>query len=147
MPIAGILFAQVLLSAARKWLDRMNRLSAAMVEAAMTMYLVHVAIMLWLSVAFIRVSWPAELEIALIIVLSAASYAFDCVVKSSSVLTFLFNGTWEARGGMTASIAPRKYLSQSAGGDQEDGRVGMPVAPWLPRSADRARRYLVGEPR
>lgn len=108
MPIVGILFAHVLLSAARKWLDRRNRLSAAMVEAAMTMYLVHVAIVLWLSVAFIRVPWPAELEIALIIVLSAAaSYAFCRVVKSSSVLTFLFNGRWAVRGGMTASIAPR----------------------------------------
>lgn len=81
-------------------------------QAAMTMYLVHVAIVLWLSVAFIRVSWPAELEIALIIVLSAASYAFDCVVQSSSVLTFLFNGTWEVRGGVTASIAPRNISAK-----------------------------------
>ncbi|PHK94079.1 hypothetical protein CR162_15035 [Pseudoroseomonas rhizosphaerae] len=108
MPVVGILFSHVLLSAARKWLDRRNRLSNAMVEAAMTIYLVHVAIVLWLSVAFLEVSWPAELEIALIVVLSAAaSYAFHCLVRSSPVLTFLFNGTWEVRGGMTASAAPR----------------------------------------
>ena len=39
MPVVGVLFAHLLLSSARLWLDRRTRLSAAMVEAAMTMYL------------------------------------------------------------------------------------------------------------
>lgn len=46
MPVVGVLFAHLLLSAARFWLNRRTRLSAAMVEAAMTMYLVHVPIVL-----------------------------------------------------------------------------------------------------
>ncbi|PWC26841.1 acyltransferase family protein [Teichococcus aestuarii] len=105
MPIVGILFSHVLLSAARRWLDRRTALSSAMVDASMTMYLVHVAIVLWLAVAFMRVSWPAEVEIVLIVLLSAASsYAFYSIVRKSSVLTFLFNGTRAVRG--TAS-APR----------------------------------------
>lgn len=94
MPIVGVLFSHVLLSAARRWLDRRTRFSRAMVEVAMTMYLVHVAFVLWLSVAFLTVSWPAEVEIMLIILLSAGgSYGFCRVVAASPLLTYLFNGT------------------------------------------------------
>jgi glucan biosynthesis protein C len=94
MPVVGILFSHVLLSAAREWLDHRTRLSIAMVDASMTMYLVHVAIVLWLSVAFVQVPWPAELEILLIVMLSASlSYAFHRLVGKSVMLTFLFNGT------------------------------------------------------
>lgn len=94
MPIVGVLFSHVLLSAARKWLDRRTHFSRAMVDVAMTMYLVHVAFVLWLSVAFLAVPLPAEVEIVLIILLSAGgSYGFCRVVAASPCLTYLFNGT------------------------------------------------------
>ncbi|WP_198368171.1 acyltransferase family protein [Roseomonas sp. KE0001] len=93
MPVVGVLFAHLLLSAARLWLDRRTRLSAAMVKAAMTMYLVHVPIVLWLSVAFLAVGWPAEVEFLLITVISvAASYGFYCLVIRHPTLALLFNG-------------------------------------------------------
>ncbi|MDJ0390304.1 acyltransferase family protein [Roseomonas sp. E05] len=94
MPVVGVLFSHVLLSAARRWLDRRTRFSRAMVDVAMTMYLVHVAFVLWLSVAFLAVPLPAEVEIVLIILLSTAgSYGFCRIVRASPLLTFLFNGT------------------------------------------------------
>ncbi|MDJ0391140.1 acyltransferase family protein [Roseomonas sp. E05] len=99
MPIVGVLFSHVLLSAARRWLDRRTRFSRAMVDVAMTMYLVHVAFVLWLSVAFLAVPWPAEVEIVLIILLSAGgSYGFCRVVAASPLLTYLFNGTTPGSG-------------------------------------------------
>ncbi|KAA2211322.1 acyltransferase family protein [Teichococcus oryzae] len=98
MPVVGVLFAHLLLSAARLWLDRRTRLSAALVEAAMTMYLVHVPIVLWLSVGFLSVDWPAEAEFFLITVVAvAASYAFHCIVDRQSALTLLFNGQAASR--------------------------------------------------
>lgn len=93
MPLVGVLFAHLLLSAARLWLDRRTRLSAAMVEAAMTMYLVHVPIVLWLAVGFLAVGWPTEVEFMLITVISAAgSYGFHRLVVRHPVLAVLFNG-------------------------------------------------------
>jgi len=110
MPIVGVLFSHVLLSAARRWLDRRTRFSRAMVEAAMTMYLVHVAFVLWLSVAFLAVPWPAEVEILLIILLSAGgSYGFCRMVAASPLLTYLFNGTTPGGNGQPiagAGISP-----------------------------------------
>ncbi|WP_419900485.1 acyltransferase family protein [Roseomonas sp. USHLN139] len=93
MPVVGVLFAHLLLSAARLWLDRRTRLSATMVEAAMTMYLVHVPIVLWLAVGFLAVGWPAEVEFLLITIISAAaSYGFHRLVVRHPALAVLFNG-------------------------------------------------------
>lgn len=93
MPVVGVLFAHLLLSSARLWLDRRTRLSAAMVEAAMTMYLVHVPIVLWLTVGFLAVGWPAEVEFLLITIITvAASYGFHCLVARHPILVVLFNG-------------------------------------------------------
>lgn len=93
MPVVGVLFAHLLLSASRLWLDRQSRLSAAMVKAAMTMYLVHVPIVLWLSVGFLAVKWPPEAEFLAITFLSvAASYGFYCLVIRHPTLALLFDG-------------------------------------------------------
>ncbi|MFZ6765271.1 acyltransferase family protein [Pseudoroseomonas sp. WGS1072] len=93
MPVVGVLFAHLLLSAARLWLDRRTWLSAAMVDAAMTMYLVHVPFVLWLCIGFLAVEWPAEAEFLVITVLSAAaSYGFYCLVIRHPTLELLFNG-------------------------------------------------------
>jgi len=93
MPVVGVLFSHLLLSAARLWLDRRTRLSSAMVDAAMTMYLVHVPFVLWLSVAFLAVGWPAEVEFLLITFIAAAtSYGFHCLVTRHPTLALLFSG-------------------------------------------------------
>lgn len=109
MPIVGVLFAHLLFSAARRWLDRSTALSRAMVDAAMTMYLVHVAFVLWLSVAFLQVSWPPLAEFLLITLLSGlASYALHRAFRHSPLLTFLFNGTKPPghRGSMASAPLP-----------------------------------------
>jgi len=105
MPIVGILFAHLLLSASRRWLDRSTPLSRAMVDAAMTMYLVHVVIVLWLAVAFLAIPLPPEVEILVIVAVSGAlSYGFHRVIRRSPLLLFLFNGVrppplWKAAAG------------------------------------------------
>lgn len=59
----------------------------------MTMYLVHVPIVLWLAVGFLALRWPAEVEFLLITVLSVAgSYGFHRLVVRNPVLAVLFNG-------------------------------------------------------
>lgn len=93
MPVVGILFSHVLLSAARRWLDRPTGFTRIMVDAAMTMYLVHVVFVLWLSVLFLAVPLPAELEILIIVLLTGGgSYLVYRLVAVSPLLTFLFNG-------------------------------------------------------
>ncbi|ONH81110.1 hypothetical protein APZ41_021680, partial [Roseomonas mucosa] len=60
---------------------------------AMTMYLVHVPIVLWLTVGFLAVGWPAEVEFLLITIITvAASYGFHCLVARHPILVVLFNG-------------------------------------------------------
>jgi len=96
MPVVGVLFSHLLLSAARLWLDRRTQLSAAMVDAAMTMYLVHVPFVLWLSVGFLVVGWPAEVEFLLITVAAVvASYGFHRLVTRHPTLALLFSGQAE----------------------------------------------------
>ncbi|WP_160938526.1 acyltransferase family protein [Teichococcus coralli] len=95
MPVVGILFSHLLLSAARRWLNRSTPLSRAMVDGAMTIYLVHVVFVLWLSVAFLAIALPPEVEILIIVTLSAAlSYGFHRLIRRSPLLMLLFNGVW-----------------------------------------------------
>ncbi|MDJ0389128.1 acyltransferase family protein [Roseomonas sp. E05] len=97
MPIVGILFSHLLLSGARRWLDRSTPLSKAMVEGAMTIYLVHVVFVLWLSVAFLKIPLPPLLEILIIVTLSAVlSCGFHRLIRRSPPLMLLFNGVWPA---------------------------------------------------
>ncbi|WP_161600891.1 acyltransferase family protein [Teichococcus oryzae] len=92
-PMVGILFSHLLLSAARMWLDRSTSLSRAMVEGAMTMYLVHVVFVCWLGLAFLSVEWPAMVEFTIISVAAVAlSWGFHLIVRRSPVLMMLFNG-------------------------------------------------------
>jgi len=93
MPIVGILFSHLLLSAARRWLDRSTPLSRAMVDGAMTIYLVHVVFVLWLSVAFLAVALPPLVEVAIIVGLSGVlAYGFHRLIRRSPLLMLLFNG-------------------------------------------------------
>jgi glucan biosynthesis protein C len=93
VPVLGVLFAQLLLSAARRWLDRETPLSRKLTEAAMTMYLVHVPLVLWLAGAMLDWRLPPLLEVAMLTILvGLASFALHRLLRRSPVLSFLFNG-------------------------------------------------------
>lgn len=93
MPIVGILFSHVLLSAARRWMDRPSAIGASLSEAAMTIYLVHIAIICWLAGFFLEISLNPLLEFAIISALTfAVSYGFHLAIRRNPVLLYLFNG-------------------------------------------------------
>jgi glucan biosynthesis protein C len=99
-PIVGILFAHLLLSAARQWLDHSTALSRAMVDGAMTMYLVHVVFACWLAVGFLFVDWPAWAEFGIITVAAfLLSWGSHLLVRRSPLLMLLFNGRGSAPAG------------------------------------------------
>ncbi|MFC3126341.1 acyltransferase family protein [Pseudoroseomonas globiformis] len=95
-PITGILFAHVLMSAARRYLNRSTPLSRALVDASMTMYLVHIAFVTWFCALFLSITMNPLLEFGLITVLSLlGSYATHLIVRRSKLLLLLFNGRSE----------------------------------------------------
>jgi len=93
VPVLGVIFAQVLLSAARHWLDKETPASRALVEASMTMYLVHVPIAFWLAVAMLETPLPPLLETVLLTAVTGLiSFAIHRLLRRSALLSMLFNG-------------------------------------------------------
>lgn len=92
-PAAGILVAHLLLSAARRWMNSSSRFVRNMVEASMTMYLVHIVFVCWLCLAFLFVRINPLLEFTLVTAVTLlASFATHLLVRRSTTLMLLFNG-------------------------------------------------------
>jgi glucan biosynthesis protein C len=92
-PIAGVLSAHVMLSAARTWFNRTTAMTSKMVEASMTVYLFHSLFICWGAVLFLEISWNPLLEFSVIVVAATiASLVVHAIVRRNGTLLFLLNG-------------------------------------------------------
>jgi glucan biosynthesis protein C len=92
-PIAGILFAHVLMSGAQRWLNRSDSLTRKMVDASMTVYLFHILFICWFAVALFYVALDPLLKFGLIVVVTTiTSLGVHTLLSRSVALMFLFNG-------------------------------------------------------
>jgi len=97
-PVVGILFAHILLSAARKWFNTSNRVTRAGVDASFTVYLVHQVFVAFGVLLFMGSGVPPVAQFA-VIVAGATVLSLGChaVVRRSSLLMLLFNGVLPGR--------------------------------------------------
>lgn len=100
IPPTGIYWSKILLSVALRWLDTPNRWVRGLVNASMTIYLVHMVIIVFLGVAFALVDLPPVVEfLAITLAAGVLSLGFHRLVSGNWLLMFLFTGIAKGRPG------------------------------------------------
>jgi acyl-CoA synthetase (AMP-forming)/AMP-acid ligase II len=99
VPVTGIYCAKLLFFMAFHWLNAANRWTQKFVDASMTVYLVHMVIIVILGCGFSFVAIPTALEFSIIVVLTTAlSFLAHKLIMAHWLLTLLFTGAAKRRG-------------------------------------------------
>jgi acyl-CoA synthetase (AMP-forming)/AMP-acid ligase II len=99
IPVTGIYCAKLLFFMAFHWINAANRWTQKFVDASMTIYLVHMVIIVILGCAFSFVAMPTALEFSIIVVLTTAlSFLAHKAIIAHWLPTLLFTGTAKGRG-------------------------------------------------
>lgn len=98
VPLTGIYWSKILLFVALRWLDTPNAWVRKLVNASMTIYLVHMVIIVFLGAAFALVDLPPVGEFLIITVATGVlSLGFHQLVSRNWLLMFLFTGIAKGR--------------------------------------------------
>ncbi|MDJ0389060.1 AMP-binding protein [Roseomonas sp. E05] len=103
VPIMGIYWSKLLCFVALRWFDAPNRWTRLLVNASMTVYLIHILFIVFLANAFAYVQLPSLVEFLIITGLAGAlSLGFHQIVARHWLLMLLFTGTARGRRGTAA---------------------------------------------
>jgi len=118
IPITGIYWSKLLCFVALRWFDAPNRWTRLLVNASMTVYLVHILFIVFLADAFAYVRLPSLLEFLMVTLLATAlSLGFHQIVARHWLLMLLFTGTARGRRGTAApGRQPVGSIARSASG-------------------------------
>jgi len=116
IPITGIYWSKLLCFVAMRWFDAPSRWTRLLVNASMTIYLVHIFFIVFLANAFTHVQLPSLVEFLIITVLAGVlSLGFHQIVARHWLLMLLFTGTARGRRGTTAPTPqPAGRVARSA---------------------------------
>ncbi|MFC7737559.1 AMP-binding protein [Roseomonas sp. GCM10028921] len=104
-PMAGLFWARIVLFVALRWFDRSTRWGRRLVDASMTIYLVHLVFVVFLGAGFARLDLPVLLEFAIIVPATLAlSLGFHAIVSRNRVTMLLFTGIARGRRGPAAPV-------------------------------------------
>jgi peptidoglycan/LPS O-acetylase OafA/YrhL len=127
VPVTGIYCSKLLFFMAFHWINSANRWTQKFVDASMTIYLVHMVIIVVLGCGFYFIELPTAIEFSLIVVLTTVlSFLAHRLIMSHWLLTLLFTGTSKGRGKPQPAQKERPVygatapaLVRGAAGDQQ----------------------------
>jgi acyl-coenzyme A synthetase/AMP-(fatty) acid ligase len=106
IPAVGLLSSRVILAGARKYLKYNGNVSDFLVDASMTVFLVHQIFVVFLVDMFLSVNFPSIYEWLIITFFAtAASLLFYKMTSRSALVSLLLNGVARRRSGTMAHIA------------------------------------------